>query len=93
MGIRRGQLNLFEHGPEEAARDSTLDRLPDARDGLTREQRIILYVLNEVEKERGGRRVPTAMLYGRVSEYLSISQERFQKLLSQAVGRGSPDER
>ena len=61
--------------------------LPDARDGLTREQRIILYTLHEAQRERGGRNVPTAMLYGRVCERLDISPERFQALLSNLVGR------
>ena len=35
-----------------------LNHLPDVRDGLTREQRVILYTLYEAEKEMGGKRVP-----------------------------------
>ena len=31
------------------------DELPDIRDGLTREERIVLYVLHETQKERGDR--------------------------------------
>ena len=38
------------------------DVLPDVRDGLTREERVVLYVLHETQKERGGRDVPTTML-------------------------------
>lgn len=48
--------------------------LPDVRDGLTELERIVLYVLSETQKERGGRNVPTAMLYGRVVEYINISE-------------------
>ena len=59
-----------------------LDNLPDVRDGLTRKQRVILYCLDQVQKERGGNNVPTAMLYGRVIEYLDMSIEEFQTTLS-----------
>lgn len=44
------------------------DEVPDVRDGLTREERIVLWVLNELQKERGDYNVPTAMLWGRVCE-------------------------
>lgn len=47
---------------------SNLDDIPDVRDGLTRRERIVLYVLHETQKERRGHNVPTAMLYGRVCE-------------------------
>ena len=46
------------------------DVLPDVRDGLTREERVVLYVLHETQKERGGRDVPTVMLWGRVCEHI-----------------------
>jgi hypothetical protein len=49
------------------------DVLPDVRDGLTREERVILYVLHETQKECGSRNVPTAMLWGRVCEHFYIS--------------------
>jgi hypothetical protein len=55
--------------------------LPDVRDGLTRKERIILYCLNEIQNERGGRNVPTAMLYGRVIERLDISVDELQFIL------------
>jgi len=35
--------------------------ISDARDGLTRRERVVLYVLHEIQKERGERNVPTAM--------------------------------
>ena len=70
--------------------DPEWDRLPDVRDGLTREQRVILYTLYEAEKERPGKRVPTLMLYGRVCERIPMPKERFKALLAQLVGRGTP---
>ena len=58
------------------------DVLPVVRDGLTREERIVLYVLHETEKERGGRTVPTAMLWGRVCEHFYISPEDLSAMLA-----------
>jgi hypothetical protein len=63
------------------------DRLPDARDGLTRLERAILTVLHESQRERGGAAVPTAMLYGRVVELVNVSQEEFMRVLQRLVGR------
>ena len=62
------------------------DQLPDGRDGLTRLERIVLTVLAEAERERGGRNVPTAMLYGRVLERIDISEAELQACL-QRLGR------
>jgi hypothetical protein len=63
------------------------DRLPDVRDGLTRIERVILFVLRQTEEELGGRNVPTAMLYGRVVEHVNISVDEFQRTLARLVGR------
>lgn len=60
--------------------------LPDARDGLTRLERVILVELSRLEAERGGS-VPTAMLYGRVVERVDVSVAEFQRVLSRLVGR------
>ncbi len=65
-----------------------LDRIPDVRDGLTRVERVILWQLGEAQKERPGRNVPTALLYGRVVEHVSISVPEFQRVLARLVGRG-----
>ena len=65
------------------ARD--LDALPDVRDGLTRLERVILWQLSLTQKERGDRNVPTAMLYGRVVEHVSVSVEEFQAVLQRLV--------
>ena len=69
------------------------DLIPDARDGLTRKERAILYVLKKTQEEMQGRNVPTIMLYGRVVELVDMSQEEFQVLLNRLVGmtRSNPD--
>ena len=62
--------------------------LPDARDGLTRLERIILWELSRAEAERGGP-VPTAMLYGRVVEHIEVSVEAFQRVLQRLIANAS----
>jgi hypothetical protein len=64
-----------------------LDVLPDARDGLTRVERIILWQLQVTQRELGeDRNVPTAMLYGRVVEHVDVSVPEFQGILQRLVG-------
>jgi DNA gyrase/topoisomerase IV subunit A len=63
------------------------DRLPDARDGLTRLQRVILWQLGELSRERDGGNVPSAELYGRVVEHVNVSVEEFQAVLAQMVAQ------
>jgi hypothetical protein len=63
------------------------DKIPDVRDGLTREERVVLYVLNETQKERGDRNLPTAMLRGRVCEHFYISPEDLSALLARLGAR------
>jgi hypothetical protein len=63
---------------------------PDVRDGLTRLERAILYVLAEVQRERGGASVPTSMLYGRVLELVDVSREEFQRTLERLIGSRAP---
>jgi hypothetical protein len=58
------------------------DTIPDVRDGLTRKERVVLYVLHEIQRERGDRNVPTAMLWGRVCEHFYISPEELSLLLA-----------
>jgi hypothetical protein len=65
-----------------------VDDLPDARDGLTRLERIILWQLREAQKETGRASIPTAMLYGRVVEHISVSVEEFQLVVQRLLGRG-----
>ena len=66
--------------------------LPDVRDGLTREERVVLWVLHETQKERGGRNVPTTMLWGRVCEHFYISPEDLSEMLAR-LGARNPDSR
>jgi DNA gyrase/topoisomerase IV subunit A len=60
---------------------SELANLPDVRDGLTRKERVVLYYLHQLQKERVGRNVPTAMLYGRVVEHVDMSEDELQDIL------------
>jgi len=54
---------------------------PDIRDGLTRKERIILTCIEQLQKELDGRNASTAMLYGRVVEYVDMSEEEMQLVL------------
>lgn len=63
------------------------DRIPAIRDGLTREQRVVLYVLHQLQKERGDANVPTPLLWGRVCEYVYISPEALSEMLAQLGAR------
>jgi len=61
--------------------------LPDLRDGLTHRERIVLQWLADLQQERGGRNVPTGMLYGTVVEHVDMSIEEMQSILVRLVGR------
>jgi len=63
------------------------DTVADVRDGLTREERVVLWVLHETQKERGGRSVPTAMLWGRVCEHFYIAPEDLSAMLARLGAR------
>lgn len=58
-----------------------LDDLPNIRDGLTRKERVVLHCINLIQQERNDRNVPTAMLYGRVVEYIDMSVDELQLIL------------
>jgi hypothetical protein len=70
------------------------DDVPDARDGLTRLERIILWQLSELQKETGRESIPTALLYGRVIEHIDVSVDELVRVLQKHVlspkGTGSP---
>jgi hypothetical protein len=61
--------------------------LPDARDGLTRLERIILWQLRLAQAELGRDSVPTTLLYGRVVEHISVSVDEFQATLQRLVAQ------
>lgn len=74
--------------PDERAR-RVGGELPDARDGLTRLERIILWQLREAQRELGRDSVPTALLYGRVVEHIDVSIDEFQAVLQRLIGAGA----
>jgi hypothetical protein len=67
--------------------DNRIEDIPDVRDGLTHRERTVLWVLHESEKERKGRNVPTAMLWGRVCEHFYISPEELSEMLARLGAR------
>jgi hypothetical protein len=58
--------------------------IPDVRDRLTHKERVVLH---EAQKERGGRNVPTAMVWGRVCEHFDISPEESSAMLARLGAR------
>lgn len=73
-----------ESGPRLSA--EIRDHLPDVRDGLTRVERIVLWQLQETQREFPGRNVPTATLYGRVVEHVSLSERELLRVLTRLIG-------
>ena len=71
------------------ARRPPQDDIPDVRDGLSRVERTILVELKKAQEEFGERRVPTALLYGRVVEHVNIDPQEFQRVLARLMGRTS----
>lgn len=63
------------------------DRIPDVRDGLSRQERVVLYVLYKTQKESGDRNVPAAMLWGRVCEHFYISPQALSAMLARLGAR------
>jgi hypothetical protein len=61
--------------------------VPDIRDGLTQRERVVLQCLAELQQERGGRNVPTGMLYGTVVEHVDMSVEEMQRILVRLIGQ------
>ena len=65
--------------------DDLTRQLPDVRDGLTRQERAVLFCLHQLQRERGEGHVPTAMLYGRVVEHVDMSIAELQAILARLV--------
>ena len=68
---------------------SVRDELPDVRDGLTRKERVVLWVLATTQAERGDRNVPLPMLYGRVLEHVDLSVAELQEIVARLGARRS----
>jgi hypothetical protein len=66
----------------------SVDGLPDVRDGLSHLERLVLTELALAQAERGGGAVPSAELYGRLVERISIRPAELQAIL-QRLGAGS----
>jgi len=62
------------------------DYSPDIRDGFTHRERIVLQCLYDLQQERGGRNVPTGMLYGTVVEHIDMSVAEMQSILVRLIG-------
>ena len=76
--VGKGTCLMSTHDPR--------DYLPDIRDGLTSRERIVLQCLADLQRERGGRNVPTGMLYGTVVEHVDMSVEEMQSILVRLIG-------
>ena len=87
MGSDRILENNFN-----AMRTHEFGNIPDVRDGLSRKERIVLYCLNQIQEERNGRNVPTAMLYGRVVEHVNMSEQELQGILQRLSSYNSNQE-
>ena len=73
-----GEFPMYHRNPR--------DYVPDIRDGLTHRERIVLQCLYDLQQERGGRNVPTGMLYGSVVEQVDMSVEEMQSILVRLIG-------
>jgi DNA gyrase/topoisomerase IV subunit A len=67
-----------------------LDDIPDARDGLTRKERVVLWVLRQAEGERKGRGVRAAMIYGRVIEHVDMSIAELMQIVERLSALSTP---
>lgn len=93
----RGPMRLTRRRPTAqlalwpAPPTATLDLIPDARDGLSRIDRVVLWQLHELQKQWPGRSVPTAILYGHVIEAgLNISPAELGLILARLGGQDDP---
>jgi hypothetical protein len=63
------------------------DDLPDVRDGLTRKERIVLWVLSKLKAEWGERAIPTPVIYGHVVEHVDLGQAELVEILARLGAR------
>jgi uncharacterized protein (TIGR00251 family) len=72
---------------ERALAKLETDRLPDVRDGLSRVERLILLEMHRAQAEFPNRRVPSAIVYGRVCEYdgVNLDPREFEAILARMV--------
>ncbi len=78
----------FDKDIDESRDPRLYDRIPDVRDGLTREERVVLYVLHQAQKERGDRTVPHRNAVGTRSANTSTSApEKLSEMLARLGAR------
>jgi hypothetical protein len=63
------------------------DELPDVRDGLSRKERVVLWVLAAVQAERRDRNVPLPLLHGRGLEHVDMSAAELQAIVARLGAR------
>ena len=63
------------------------DDLPDARDGLSRKERVVLWMIATLQAERGDRNVPLPLLYGRVLEHVDLGIAELQEIVARLGAR------
>jgi hypothetical protein len=63
------------------------DGLPDVRDGLTRKERVVVWILRQLQDEEGDRNVPLPVLYGRVLEHVDMSTAELQAIVARLGAR------
>lgn len=63
------------------------DDLPDARDGLSRKERVVLWMIATLQAERADRNVPLPLLYGRVLEHVDLGIAELQEIVARLGAR------
>jgi len=63
------------------------DDMPDARDGLTRKERVVLWALSNLQAEEGERSIPLPTLYGRVIEHIDMSAAELREIVARLGAR------
>jgi hypothetical protein len=71
----------------EGSRKKKNSELPDVRDGLTRTERVVLWQLCVLQRERGAGDVPLPLLYGRVVEHVDLSAVELQHIVARLGAR------
>ena len=85
--VKVGLSSIRSSGRDSRRIDAMSRELPDARDGLTRKERVVLWTLSALQKERGDRHVPLPMLYGRVLEHIDMSIAELQEIVARLGAR------
>lgn len=68
-------------------RSASDDDLPDARDGLNRKERVVLWMIATLQAERADRNVPLPLLYGRVLEHVDLGIAELQEIVARLGAR------